>query len=212
MSSLTKRTRTPTSPAGSQCVTLENRSAGRMHFLQGSIDGKEDCATAAKAQVSAPRALTTTWRLVVESRSEVDTTMAYAQDTLTLGGSIVERIKAVRAALADRSAKNRVYRQTLRELDGLSDRDLADLGLPGQTSRMWPGRPHTRCKVSSRGNHLLPGDRDGRCPRRPEGQGGPATAPTSSPRVCREGLTNPMPPHLLPGVQASESGRHSPGP
>jgi uncharacterized protein YjiS (DUF1127 family) len=55
--------------------------------------------------------------------------MAYAQDTLTLGGSIVERIKAVRAALADRSAKNRVYRQTLRELDGLSDRDLADLGI-----------------------------------------------------------------------------------
>jgi uncharacterized protein YjiS (DUF1127 family) len=55
--------------------------------------------------------------------------MAYAQDTLTLGGSLVERLKGLRAALADRSAKNRVYRQTINELTGLSDRDLADLGI-----------------------------------------------------------------------------------
>jgi uncharacterized protein YjiS (DUF1127 family) len=55
--------------------------------------------------------------------------MAYAQDTVAVGGSIVERLKALRAAFADRSAKNKVYRQTVAELSGLSERDLADLGI-----------------------------------------------------------------------------------
>lgn len=40
-----------------------------------------------------------------------------------------QRIAAFRATLADRVAKNKIYRATYNELQALSDRDLADLGL-----------------------------------------------------------------------------------
>ena len=55
--------------------------------------------------------------------------MAYANDTLALGGSLIERIRTFRASLADRAARYKLYRRTLDELAQLSDRDLSDLGL-----------------------------------------------------------------------------------
>ena len=54
--------------------------------------------------------------------------MAYANDTMAIGG-FLGRIRALRADLADRMARNRLFAQTRNELSQLSDRDLADLGL-----------------------------------------------------------------------------------
>ncbi|MFY0635718.1 MAG: DUF1127 domain-containing protein [Vannielia sp.] len=55
--------------------------------------------------------------------------MAYAtaQNTATTG--IMGRIEAFFEARRENAAKRRVYRQTLRELQALSNRDLADLGI-----------------------------------------------------------------------------------
>lgn len=55
--------------------------------------------------------------------------MAYANETLTVGGSLAQRLRELRATFADRRARYSLYRNTLRELEGLSDRDLTDLGL-----------------------------------------------------------------------------------
>ncbi len=55
--------------------------------------------------------------------------MAYANDTLAHAGTLTERLRTFRAALADRVARYRLYRQTHDELAALSDRDLSDLGL-----------------------------------------------------------------------------------
>jgi uncharacterized protein YjiS (DUF1127 family) len=55
--------------------------------------------------------------------------MAYAIDTRIPGGLEAGRIGRVRAAIADRLARYATYRTTLAELDSLSDRDLADLGI-----------------------------------------------------------------------------------
>lgn len=38
-------------------------------------------------------------------------------------------LRSVMARIADRRARNKIYRETLAELNGLSDRDLNDLGL-----------------------------------------------------------------------------------
>ncbi len=65
------------------------------------------------------------------SRTERETTMAFAHDThraqteVTLGGWL----STLRADLAERVGKYRLYRATLNELASLSDRDLMDLGL-----------------------------------------------------------------------------------
>ena len=55
--------------------------------------------------------------------------MAFMTDTLSAAGSIVERVGRIRAALGDRFARQTLYRRTLSELEALSDRDLADLGI-----------------------------------------------------------------------------------
>lgn len=54
--------------------------------------------------------------------------MTYATQTRT-GNSLIERLANLRATLADRYTKYKVYRATLDELAALSDRDLADLGI-----------------------------------------------------------------------------------
>ena len=53
--------------------------------------------------------------------------MAYATDTSTQGskGFFVDMI----ASLRERNARRRLYRETLRELGQLSNRELSDLGL-----------------------------------------------------------------------------------
>ena len=45
------------------------------------------------------------------------------------GISLWQRLSALRSTLSERAARERLYRSTIRELDGLSDRDLADLGI-----------------------------------------------------------------------------------
>ena len=55
--------------------------------------------------------------------------MAYATNTRAQGASLSQRISESWAALADRYAKYSTYKVTLNELAGLSDRDLADLGI-----------------------------------------------------------------------------------
>ncbi len=55
--------------------------------------------------------------------------MAYANDIRAYGATLSQRISEARSALADRYAKYSVYRTTLTELAGLSDRDLNDLGI-----------------------------------------------------------------------------------
>lgn len=55
--------------------------------------------------------------------------MAYANDTLTAGGTLAQRLRQIGAAFADRRSRYALYRQTYRELSQLTDRDLADLGL-----------------------------------------------------------------------------------
>ena len=53
--------------------------------------------------------------------------MAYTTETRSAG--LGQRISAFRASLADRIAKNKTYRSTYNELQALTDRDLADLGI-----------------------------------------------------------------------------------
>ncbi|MDX8348339.1 DUF1127 domain-containing protein [Cognatiyoonia sp. IB215446] len=55
--------------------------------------------------------------------------MTYNTDTAFAGVSLAQRFAALRADLAERAAKRKVYRTTLNELRGLSDRDLNDLGM-----------------------------------------------------------------------------------
>lgn len=57
--------------------------------------------------------------------------MAYANDTRTMTTELGlgSWFAAIRADLAARLARHRLYRATRDELGALSDRDLADLGL-----------------------------------------------------------------------------------
>jgi uncharacterized protein YjiS (DUF1127 family) len=57
--------------------------------------------------------------------------MAFAHDTTRAaqGTSSWGRLADLRATLAERFATYRLYRATLTELEGLTDRDLNDLGL-----------------------------------------------------------------------------------
>ena len=55
--------------------------------------------------------------------------MAYVSVRTSEGSTIGNRLMALTASLRDRLAKRRLFRRTLRELQGLSARQLADLGL-----------------------------------------------------------------------------------
>lgn len=55
--------------------------------------------------------------------------MAYANDIRVAGFNIAERFNGFRSALADRNAKNKIYRQTVSELSNLTNRELDDLGI-----------------------------------------------------------------------------------
>ena len=63
--------------------------------------------------------------------------MAYASSnrTATTTPSFGERIAEIRKELIAAWRANRVYRETLRELQGLSARELNDLGLNATTLR-----------------------------------------------------------------------------
>ncbi|GAA3854416.1 DUF1127 domain-containing protein [Celeribacter arenosi] len=59
--------------------------------------------------------------------------MAYANDIRTATPAYAARSNGFFATLAERFARYRVYRETVNELEALSDRDLADLGLSRAT-------------------------------------------------------------------------------
>jgi uncharacterized protein YjiS (DUF1127 family) len=55
--------------------------------------------------------------------------MTYNTHTGFAGFALGQRFAAFRSELADKAAKRKVYRTTVAELESLSNRDLADLGL-----------------------------------------------------------------------------------
>jgi len=55
--------------------------------------------------------------------------MAYATDTRSFGTSFGQRFADFRINLVERMTRAKLYRTTLTELNNLSDRDLADLGI-----------------------------------------------------------------------------------
>ncbi len=55
--------------------------------------------------------------------------MAYANTTRALESGLRDRFNALVAVYVAGAARRRVYRQTVRELLVLSDRELADLGI-----------------------------------------------------------------------------------
>jgi len=59
--------------------------------------------------------------------------MAFATDTRSASSSLGDRFAAFRANFADAAAKRKLYKTTIAELEVLSNRDLADLGLHRST-------------------------------------------------------------------------------
>ena len=57
--------------------------------------------------------------------------MAFALSNVSLGDRLRHRLAALQQVLEARAARRRVYHRTFDELNALSDRDLADLGLRG---------------------------------------------------------------------------------
>ena len=55
--------------------------------------------------------------------------MAFVTETRTGGTTFFSRLASLRVDLQTRYAKHRVYRTTFKELNALSSRDLADLGI-----------------------------------------------------------------------------------
>lgn len=55
--------------------------------------------------------------------------MAIAQSTFGASNGIAERLTTFLGHAKEYRAKRKLYRTTYRELNGLSDRDLADLGI-----------------------------------------------------------------------------------
>lgn len=61
--------------------------------------------------------------------------MAYVNATRIADWGIAHLIGSLMTKLNDQRRRNRVYRQTVRELNALNDRDLADLGIARSTIR-----------------------------------------------------------------------------
>jgi uncharacterized protein YjiS (DUF1127 family) len=55
--------------------------------------------------------------------------MAYVNASHTVGFDLAGRIATLKNSLVESLSRYRVYRETLAELEGLSNRDLNDLGL-----------------------------------------------------------------------------------
>lgn len=57
-------------------------------------------------------------------------TMALAHDTLSSDFGVIRRLSKLFATYREARQRNRVFRQTLKELNSLTNRELADLGIP----------------------------------------------------------------------------------
>ena len=55
--------------------------------------------------------------------------MAYVNSTRAASGSIAERLAATAKSVGTALARRRMYKQTYRELNGLTERELSDLGI-----------------------------------------------------------------------------------
>ncbi len=56
--------------------------------------------------------------------------MAYETNSIgAVGNTIMDRVNALVAEYRAKAARRKIYRNTLRELSALSDRELQDLGL-----------------------------------------------------------------------------------
>ncbi len=55
--------------------------------------------------------------------------MAFLTDTHIPGSNLFERFAAFRAAAAERAGRAREFRRIYNELSGMTDRDLADIGI-----------------------------------------------------------------------------------
>jgi uncharacterized protein YjiS (DUF1127 family) len=102
-----------------------------MRMLHGSIAPLRYCAGAATAPSSVHRKRN-------EEQSGFDAgaknerkrlIMAYVNTTRTGNTSVADRLNGVIASLKAAYALRRIYNRTVYELSGLSDRDLADLGV-----------------------------------------------------------------------------------
>ena len=63
------------------------------------------------------------------SENERDTVMAYTADNHALGFGIVARFHTVLENYKSASAKRKIYRRTVAELNELTNADLADIGI-----------------------------------------------------------------------------------
>lgn len=55
--------------------------------------------------------------------------MTSQSNALPFGQLLADRLRTLRADIVEAAAKRRVYRSTINEMNKLSDRDLADLGI-----------------------------------------------------------------------------------
>lgn len=55
--------------------------------------------------------------------------MALAQETLSSDFGVIRRLSKLLADAREARQRNRVFRQTLKELNALTNRELADLGI-----------------------------------------------------------------------------------
>jgi len=59
--------------------------------------------------------------------------MAHTSDVRLFGTSMFSNLAGLRSAIANRVDQHRIYSNTLRELESLSNRELNDLGLSRHT-------------------------------------------------------------------------------
>ncbi len=96
-----------------------------MQMLHSSIAELGSCASAAKGPVIGQR--NGIRRFVTKIAKEKN--MAFITDTRTGGITLTQRIAALRENFVAARAQRKIYTKTVSELDALSNRDLADLGI-----------------------------------------------------------------------------------
>jgi uncharacterized protein YjiS (DUF1127 family) len=92
-----------------------------MRFLHGSIVPLRYCAPAAFAYLSLNES--------EQKQTRTSTQMAYATQATQTHGTLVARFNVALDSIRARFERHRVYKNTLAELESLSSRELADLGL-----------------------------------------------------------------------------------
>ena len=104
-----------------------------MQLLHSSIDETGYCASAAFAYLSANRTANgpeqAAEHMAPDRAAEEEKKMATITTSRGIDLAFADRISAFVKAFNERRAQNRLMRETVRELNVLSDRELADLGI-----------------------------------------------------------------------------------